>query len=401
MIPEYLYVNSGDELRFNVKLVINGKPYKLRRGEKVWFDVKKYTYDTSEETPVLIHVEQLDTKIYIPRVDLEPGDYIFDIGVIHADGTTKTIIPCIRNSVNKLVVGKRVYDPSMLRMSINIDDTRAVLSRFSDAPGGASVEEEIRELFDITTELTDDYRKTFIVVQTMSELSNLPKENLVNGKIVKVVDSNGSGKAAYYSFNYSTQTFEKFTFSSDPRAFITVDTANDLISIPQSELVHGKIVRVNRPKSNDNDNIPDIVEDPKDYYKPTYYSYDSIGNQWVLVNFGNDSSATEQAIIDAINKHNSNDTSHQDIRDELKLTTISVDTVEDMKNISSDNLVDGKLIRVSKDEDGKPKYYVWNETSKEFVVENFSSYIENIQIDSVEGLSDVISWSDIDSGEEI
>lgn len=393
MIPEYLYVNSGDELKFNVKLVINGKPYRLQRGEKIWFDVRKYTYGT-EETPVLIHVEQLDTKIYIPRVDLEPGDYIFDVGVIHADGTTKTVIPCIRNNVNKLVVGKRVYDPSMLRMAINIDNNKAIIDRFS-SPDGGSVEEEIRQLYDITAELTDDFRKTFIVVQTMAELNELPKEDLINGRVVKVVDGNGQGKESYYSFNYEKQEFEKFSFASDPRAFITVDTANDLIMIPSSELVHGKLVRVNRPKSNDDDNIPDIVEDPKDYYKPAYYSYDSIGNQWVLVDFGGGSSGgvTEQYVTNAISSHNTNSSSHQDIRNVLNTTMITVDTVEDMNNIPKDTLVNGRVVRVSHDEDGKVKYYSWDSENQRFIEETFGSGSTNI--DDVVGLSEVISWQNI------
>lgn len=280
-------------------------------------------------------------------------------------------------------------------MAINIDDNKAFIDRFDCSEGG-SIEEEIRHLYDITAELTDDFRKTFIVVQTMTELQALPKEDLVNGRVIKVVDSNGTGKPAYYSFNYGTQTFERITFASDPRAFITVDTANDLIMLPASELVHGKLVRVNRPKSSDSDSIPDIVQDPVDYYKPAYYSYDSIGNQWVLTEFGGSgggSGVTEEYVAEAIANHNTSESSHQDIRSTLNTTMITVDTVEDMNSIPKSNLVNGRVIRVSHDESGKAKYYSWDSENSKFVEENFG--IGTIDIDDVVGLSDVLSWKNI------
>ena len=377
--PEYLFVNKGDQLKLDVKLTINGYPYALKTGESIWFDVKKYTYNT-ENTPVLIHIEQEGTRIIIPEITLDVGDYTFDIGIIHADGTTKTLLPSLMNRSNKLVVGNRVGTTSGdIRGDIYTDVYAVKLSRDQCSNCDKDYDKKLQFLqkkLDIIevelSETNETVSKSFIVVDTISDLDNLPCKDLVDGKVAKV-NKNEDGVPSYYTWNDNLKKWVETDSSvSDPRAFITVNTAEDLVSLPESELVHGKLARVNRPKVYNSDNsplselpigrlndIPGIIQDPTGYYKPAYYSYDSIGKKWVLTNFGSSggSSVTQSDIDSSINKHNASSESHSDIRSTLNSTMISVDKHDDLYNLTKSSV--GRLVRVG-DDDGKgtTKYYV-------------------------------------------
>lgn len=64
---------------------------------------------------------------------------------------------------------------------------------------------------------------------------------------------------------------------SDPRSFITVSTLTDLLNLPETELVNGKLARVNRP--NVDSGIQGVFllldEESNDYDTPKYFVYDS------------------------------------------------------------------------------------------------------------------------------
>ena len=207
-------------------------------------------------------------------------------------------------------------------------------------------QEFYNQLVDLMTEtvpdLLDQVARSFIVVDGYDLLSSIPDQFLVDGKVVRVSDTGKFYRYDRLSRSWSEESFGGITEDDVKRlidehdknseahqglikyinrAFITVDTAADLIKIPPEDLVHGKIVRVNRPKSTDDDEIPDIVEDPTDYYKPAYYAYDMIGNQWVLVDFGGGTAPSGKIPMSQV--EGLNDTL-SDIRNEIRKSSLEL-----------------------------------------------------------------------------
>lgn len=416
--PEYLFVNKGDQLKLDVSITINGCPYALKTGESIWFDVKKYTYNT-ENTPVLIHIEQEGTRIIIPEIKLEVGDYVFDIGIIHADGTTKTLLPSIKNRTNKLVVGNRVGSTSGdIRGDIYTDVYAVKLTRDQCSNCDKDYDKKLQYLqkridcLDVATgEMTEDIAKSFIVVDTIDDLNNISTKDLVDGKIAKV-NRNEDGVVAYYSYNESAKRwFEEPDTKVDPRAFITVSTLQDLLDIPEHELVNGKLARVNRPKSDSGIQGVVFLSDPesKDYDVPRYFVYDSEWKKWIETDEfsggGSGSGVTEGYVIDKISDHNTSSTAHSDIRKDidtinetLNSTMISVNTHDDLFNLTKSSI--GRLVRVA-DDDGKgtTKYYTAIDNGEfgiDWKEESFGSSPSSELSDRVSMIEDNISWDSID-----
>lgn len=80
-----------DTLEFDVELTNdNGTPFVLGENDKLWFAVK---HDYSDLTPA-IYVEQHDTHFKIDTEDneLKAGIYLYEVGILFADGTIKTVI---------------------------------------------------------------------------------------------------------------------------------------------------------------------------------------------------------------------------------------------------------------------------------------------------------------------
>ena len=96
-----LTVVQGDALEFNLTIMDEtGKEYALQDGEKVFFMVGPFC--TSGNCK--IHEIQTNNYFHIDKVNLEPGTYDFDAGIIFADGTTKTLIDA---DIGKLKVKRR------------------------------------------------------------------------------------------------------------------------------------------------------------------------------------------------------------------------------------------------------------------------------------------------------
>lgn len=421
--PEYLFVNKGDQLKLDVSITINGCPYALKTGESIWFDVKKYTYNT-ENTPVLIHIEQEGTRIVIPEIKLEVGDYVFDIGIIHADGTTKTLLPSIKNRTNKLVVGNRVGNTSGdIRGDIYTDVYAVKLTRDQCSNCDKDYDKKLQYLqkridcLDVATgEMSEDIAKSFIVVDTIDDLSNISTRDLVDGKIAKV-NRNEDGVVAYYSYNQSSKRwFEEPDTRVDPRAFITVSTLQDLLDIPEHELVNGKLARVNRPKSDSGIQGVVFLSDPesKDYDVPRYFVYDSEWKKWIETDEfsgGSGSGVTEGYVIDKISDHNTSSTAHPDIRNNietinetLESTMISVDTHDDLFDLTKSSI--GRLVRVADDDgNGTTKYYVaidngelgidWEEESFGSADGELSNKVAKVEQDIVK-IEEQMSWENLD-----
>ena len=96
-----LTVVQGDALEFNLTIIDKaGKEYTLQDGEKLFFMVGPFC--TSGKCG--IHEIQTSNYFLIKKVDLDPGTYDFDAGIIFADGTVRTLIEA---DVGKLKVKRR------------------------------------------------------------------------------------------------------------------------------------------------------------------------------------------------------------------------------------------------------------------------------------------------------
>lgn len=215
-MSEIMKVVYGDRLSFDVKLILNNQRYGLEYGEKIWFDVYTKSYDPNVTPDVLIHIEQESTMIRIPEITLDPGDYNFDIGIIFSDGTTKTILPCLRNQNNILrVIGKSCINKDNISGSI-FEDAFDAHIRESNCSC-----EDINRIYNIIAQLD---RKSFIVVDDLLDRDSIPKDRLVNGKIVKVNDD-GTGKPIYFSWDSDNYKFVKEKFN------VNVEDINGLDNI--------------------------------------------------------------------------------------------------------------------------------------------------------------------------
>lgn len=79
----------GDALEFNFTITdANGEPYELEQGDKLFFTVA----ESCVSGDCKIHIEQPGTFFQIHKLNLKPGNYDFDAGIIFADGRIKTLI---------------------------------------------------------------------------------------------------------------------------------------------------------------------------------------------------------------------------------------------------------------------------------------------------------------------
>lgn len=85
----------GDTGSFSIKPDINGEPY-LSDGDEVIFTVKKLKNKeiVLEKKITTFHDHYADIVIeHEDTLNLEPGNYIYDIKAIRKDGTVDTLIP--------------------------------------------------------------------------------------------------------------------------------------------------------------------------------------------------------------------------------------------------------------------------------------------------------------------
>lgn len=85
-----LVVVQGDVLEFTFTPFDEetGKEYELQSGEKLFFMAGPFCTSGKCE----IHIKQTSNYFCIDKVDLKPGTYNFDAGIIFANGTTLTLI---------------------------------------------------------------------------------------------------------------------------------------------------------------------------------------------------------------------------------------------------------------------------------------------------------------------
>lgn len=96
-----LYTTCCDVLEFDVSLTNkDGTAFTLDEGDKLWFAVKKAYRD---KTP-LIYVEQADTHFQIngKENNVLPGVYHYEIGILFADNTERTVTTGKLNVANKI-----------------------------------------------------------------------------------------------------------------------------------------------------------------------------------------------------------------------------------------------------------------------------------------------------------
>lgn len=270
----------------------------------------------------------------------------------------------------------------------------------------AQLKKSIEDLNKSTISLEENMKRTFITLDTVKDLFNIPSSELVNGRMFKVNDV-GNGNSGYYYFNQTTNSWIKFDFN-DPKTFITLNTYADLkeFTLNKDNLVHGKLAKINRPSVDDLD--PSIIEEPDDYYKPAYYAYDSIGNKWIKVKFGASSSSSTniEEVKDLIEEHNNDATAHSKIIenhnsdiDAHPNTFITVNSLQERDTIKK---INGRIVRVNntvddEDETKNPTYYRWDARNKVWVTENIfnsgeGNFTEDtvVQVDQIEGLEDTI-----------
>lgn len=65
----------------------DGTVYTLAEGDKLWLTIKK-----SFESEALINIKT-DTKYFeIDEIELSPGDYLLEMGIIYADERSETLV---------------------------------------------------------------------------------------------------------------------------------------------------------------------------------------------------------------------------------------------------------------------------------------------------------------------
>lgn len=90
-----------DVLEFDVSLVNkDGTAFTLDAGDKLWFAVAK---SYKNKTP-LVYVEQTAThfKINGKEHQILPGTYYYEVGILFADDTERTVITGKLNVANKI-----------------------------------------------------------------------------------------------------------------------------------------------------------------------------------------------------------------------------------------------------------------------------------------------------------
>lgn len=217
---ETLSVVQGDKLNLDIKLQLNNQRYDLNYGEKIWFDVFKKSYD-SDTSEALIHIEQESNMIRIQQIDLEPGDYLFNVGIIFADGSTKTILPCLRNQHNILRV---LAKPCINKHKI----TGTIFNEAFDT----NIKESSCQCSDVLRVyklLATLDKQSFVVVNNILERDAISKDRLTNGKVIKVAD-NGTGKSEYFSWNSTDSKWHKENLGSSTGS-IKIEDVEELSSI--------------------------------------------------------------------------------------------------------------------------------------------------------------------------
>lgn len=80
---------QGDALEFEFTITDEtGEPYEMQEGDKLFFMVA----ESCISGDCKIHIEQAESYFQISKIDLKPGNYDFDAGIIFADGRVKTLI---------------------------------------------------------------------------------------------------------------------------------------------------------------------------------------------------------------------------------------------------------------------------------------------------------------------
>lgn len=97
-----LVVVQGDALEFEFAIFEEktGEEYVLRDGERLFFMAKP----SCQSGDCVIHEVQTNKYFHIKKVDLMPGVYEFDAGIMFADGSTKTVIDA---EIGKLKVKRK------------------------------------------------------------------------------------------------------------------------------------------------------------------------------------------------------------------------------------------------------------------------------------------------------
>ena len=330
-------------------------------------------------------------QIVYPQKYCENEDYFLEVDSIKLlSGTNKVTL---RIDQNRGTINN-AYDCIILKRDNSKPNTPSDCSEYFHISENqyAKIIKNIENLNDTTSSLREELKHTFITLNSIDDLLNLSENELTNGRMFKVNDI-GNGNFGFYIYDEKSG-FIKYDFG-DPKSFITLDTYSDLVNYTKNNenLVHGKLVRVNRPSSSDLDDL--TIENPIDYRKPAYYYYDSIGKKWLAVDFGGTTSSSglsknevEEIVNNAIDKHNKDLNSHAEIKKELNRTLICVNNIEERDKL---DLVDGRVVRVANDGSGESKYFVWNSLTNEWEEETFGQLSDNISINQVSGLEDKLN----------
>lgn len=117
---------------------------------------------------------------------------------------------------------------------------------------------------EFTHEMKHELERAWITVDTMEQLSRLNRRLVPNGKIVRVNDS-GSGSANYYRYNQATQSWEIEHFGIDTNQFVTKDSMKDEVkSEVESQLgsidISTNVANVIQTNQSVKDTITDITK---------------------------------------------------------------------------------------------------------------------------------------------
>lgn len=107
MILNRLVITQGDPVRFHLNHSENGEIYQLGDGERYFATIAK----EADPDEVMANLYPTDADFDFP-LNLEEGSYVFEVGLISADGEKRVILPALderHRPLNQLLVLRRLY----------------------------------------------------------------------------------------------------------------------------------------------------------------------------------------------------------------------------------------------------------------------------------------------------
>lgn len=102
MILNRIIITQGDPLRFHVNHTEKGEAYELGTGESYFA-----TIALENDPDILVARLNPTTADFDFPLNLSEGSYVFEVGIIAADGTKRILLPALderHNALNQILV---------------------------------------------------------------------------------------------------------------------------------------------------------------------------------------------------------------------------------------------------------------------------------------------------------